>query len=119
MFILALLLATFSSWSTEKEYDDSGVEVDERQVKPFPNNSFVKACVLPAFVGAVLSLVAAHWQHSAAASTASTITYISGGEIEATIGTAATALVWTTCGVCLVMLGTVSTVAVSFSRFWE
>ncbi|KAK0742118.1 Ca2+ regulator and membrane fusion protein Fig1-domain-containing protein [Apiosordaria backusii] len=116
MLILGLLLATFPRWHTEREYDEDGEIVDERAVKPFPNKRILNTCMLVAFVGAVLSLVAALWQHSAAASTASTLAYISGGEVEASIGVTATVLVWLAFGICLVISGAVTTITFALER---
>ncbi|KAK3387744.1 Ca2+ regulator and membrane fusion protein Fig1-domain-containing protein [Podospora didyma] len=120
MLLLILAIATFPRWRTELDYnteDGASQEPEERFVKPFPSRHVLIICLLVALLGALLSLVAAVWQHSSATSTATTIAFITRGEVRATIGAAATALVWLAFGVCLVVAVLLSNLCLSIAMF--
>ena len=79
---------------------------------PIPKNAGVKigpharkhvaALVVTAIYSVATTLTAALWQHTAAATTASLVNYMSAGMVETGIGPAATAFVWLVFGLSLV-----------------
>jgi len=115
MLVVIALLATFPGWREEIDYDDNGEVIDEREVKPFPAKGVRNGLVLLSLVGTILSLVAALWQHSAAAAAAATIRFLTNEEVTARVGTAATVLVWINFGIFLVVAGMITMLAISMA----
>ncbi|KAJ5471169.1 hypothetical protein N7530_008526 [Penicillium desertorum] len=101
MFICSLLLSTFPGW--HEEADDDG---EEREVKPFPSQAGLWACLLTASVSSGFGLISILWQHVNSSATATMAEILTYGAVSGHVGGAAMALGWLSIGlVVLVCVG--------------
>ncbi|KAF3387323.1 hypothetical protein F1880_001416 [Penicillium rolfsii] len=92
-FICFLLLSTFPGW--HNEVDETG---SEREVKPFPSQHVVVACLFVSGIGFGFSLISILWQHINSSSTASMAETLTYGTVTGHVGGVAMALGWAAVG---------------------
>lgn len=85
-------LSTFPGWQEEVDAV-TGSDVD---IKPFPNRAVMRLCIAASALASALILIAALWQHVAAACAVAVIGAVTQGYVVGHVGTAAVALVWLT-----------------------
>ncbi|OQE19313.1 hypothetical protein PENFLA_c019G03771 [Penicillium flavigenum] len=101
MFICFLLLSTFPGWHEEVDENNS-----EHQVKPFPSQAVVLACLLAASASAGFGLISILWQHVNSSATATMAGILTYGAVSGHVGGVAMALGWLSIGlVALVCVG--------------
>lgn len=86
-----MVLETFPRWHPEEDAD-TGAEVD---VKPFPSRSSSQLALSLSLVAIIFTLITALWQHFSASSASTTIEFTVLNLVDASVGSVAAALVWT------------------------
>ncbi|OCL04028.1 hypothetical protein AOQ84DRAFT_226534 [Glonium stellatum] len=88
--ITLALISTFPGYHEEEEAETG----DFIEVKPFPSRPISQAAAASMAFSTLFALVAALWQHTAAASAASVLQYATLGNIKPSVGPTAVVLVW-------------------------
>jgi hypothetical protein len=83
-------LSTFPTWRKERNVR-TGSFVD---IKPFPDRAVTRLCIAASALASALALIAALWQHIAAACAVAVIGAATEGYVVGHVGTSAVALVW-------------------------